>query len=250
MFISRLVIVPAILASFALVVGCTSTVTSTADPVPSPIETDGGTSDAGNKVIKKGPSTTEPEPIAPTAECPSGLFAKAACQTCFETKCKAECGSCGDDNACNTALTCLNGCSTDACFDACLDGLSTSSLSLLSDVLGKSGCVETKCATECAVTPPPPPPPPALKRTGDACSTGSQCESGSCNGKWCSEYCVNNTDCGINSSGALVWCVPNNGGTNTCFPGCSTNSDCYGFAGTTCQSVTAKNGASTRVCSI
>jgi hypothetical protein len=124
---------------------------------------------------------------------------------------------------------------------ACFNGLPTASQALLLDVLGDNSCFETSCKEECGA------PAPAKKKTGDACGSDAECSSGTCN-DWCVDSCTYNTDCGINSSGKLVWCVSSAAGTNMCFPGCNTTSDCAAYPGATCQATTATNGASTKVC--
>jgi hypothetical protein len=95
---------------------------------------------------------------------------------------------------------------------------------------------------------PPPPPPKDDKGTGTACASNSECASGAC-ASWCTSVCASNTDCGINSYGGLTWCVEDNAGIDSCFPGCSTNADCavYG-SGISCKPATVTNGSSTTVC--
>jgi hypothetical protein len=232
-----------------LTVACTSTTTTEEVPQTNPIvERDDAGKDPNNNVrptqpiAKEDAGADDPEPAK---ACPANFFSSSTCQSCFATSCKVECGSCGADKDCDEALTCLSNCTTETCMNNCLTGVPQASLTLLKGILGEGGCLDTKCTTQCASSPAP-----TKKRTGDACTTGSECETGTCNGRWCSESCNTNVDCGINTSGDLVWCVANNGGTRTCFPGCASNADCAAFSGTTCKAVTATNGASTRVCSL
>ena len=52
-----------------------------------------------------------------------------------------------------------------------------------------------------------------------------------------------------NEFGQLNWCLLNNAGTDTCFPGCQTNADCSVYPNTTCKSVTDVTGRRVSVCS-
>lgn len=92
---------------------------------------------------------------------------------------------------------------------------------------------------------------------GDACASNASCESGNCAGGttgWCTRYCSYSSDCDgdygtQNKYGQDNWCVKNSGGSNVCFPGCSTNADCSWFPGTTCKPASTTTGVSINVCS-
>jgi hypothetical protein len=92
---------------------------------------------------------------------------------------------------------------------------------------------------------------------GDSCSSNASCSSDDCTGLWCTSSCSSsNALCAgghgtgglTNEYGQYNWCLLNNGGTDTCFPGCSTNADCAPYSGTSCQAVTDVTGYSTHVC--
>lgn len=84
----------------------------------------------------------------------------------------------------------------------------------------------------------------------EPCSSDSECKSGSC-GTWCIKGCSDSMDCGTNSygSGYPNFCLTNAGDSKTCFPGCTSDSDCSAYAGTTCQSAQSVDGIDTSVCS-
>ncbi len=69
---------------------------------------------------------------------------------------------------------------------------------------------------------------------GDPCFDNTECTRGTCGGEWCTEPCTTNGECGMNSVGQTNFCVPNTNGELICVPGCSTQSDCDNFEGTTC----------------
>lgn len=227
---------------FASVGACSAADGSTGDPPPAQIlkgaeVDDDDTADTADAAPKKS------DPAKPELACPSVFPETPACQSCFAKSCKAECGTCGADEDCKAALECLGPCTTSSCISACVSGLSSASTALLGEVLGKTGCVSTQCADECGSGAPA-----ANKKTGDACSADAECISGSCN-TWCADSCTHNTDCGVNTSGKLVWCVATQASTDSCFPGCKSNSDCSIYPGSTCKAVTATNGSTTTVCS-
>jgi hypothetical protein len=95
---------------------------------------------------------------------------------------------------------------------------------------------------------------------GTHCTANTQCASGTCAGGtgWCTESCSpSNTICAggygtaglYNSYGQLNWCIRNNAGADSCFPGCSSNADCVHFPGTTCKSGYDVSGKAISVCS-
>lgn len=85
--------------------------------------------------------------------------------------------------------------------------------------------------------------PAAPGEIGDPCAEDSQCASNLCVG-WCTDYCSYDYQCPGDN-----WCVQNSNGNQICFPGCDTSSDCVGFPGTSCQSITTTSGYATDVCS-
>jgi hypothetical protein len=80
--------------------------------------------------------------------------------------------------------------------------------------------------------------------TGSA-TCGSGTNAGTCNGRWCTKPCTRSTDCPGNT-----WCIRNNAGTNTCFVGCTTTTNCAAISGTTCQSATTIDSLPMSVCSL
>ncbi len=212
---------------------------------------DGGKSGGGDDDDDDDASTT-PDAASPAdaakldaapkqVSCP--LSFQGACGTCFATSCATPCGSCADDADCDAAMVCLASCTTETCDSACIDSLPQGSLALLNATIGSQGCLGTECESECVS---------ATAKVGDPCSSDAQCISGSCNSRWCEPAagCSENTQCGIDTEGELVWCVEETGGSNGCFPGCSTNADCALYSGTSCKLATATNGASAYICSL
>lgn len=209
--------------------------------IEEPTKKDGGAKPPTRTDRDGGKDEADP---APPAACPSVFPESATCQTCFAKSCKTECGSCGADEECATALACIGKCSSGDCVSGCVAGVPDETRDLLLDILGDDGCVLAKCNDECGGGSSEPV---ANKKTGDACESSSECLSGACN-DWCIDTCTHNTDCGFSSSGNLVWCVASSSGSDMCFPGCKSNGDCSAFPGATCQTATATNGASTKVC--
>jgi hypothetical protein len=69
---------------------------------------------------------------------------------------------------------------------------------------------------------------------GDPCATAT-CGSGlTCTGKWCTDACTSSSQCGTNSLGKNNACELSTTGSRFCFPGCTTQTDCAGFAETQC----------------
>lgn len=85
---------------------------------------------------------------------------------------------------------------------------------------------------------------------GSPCTTamapcGSGTNAGTCNGRWCTKTCTTSVDCPGNN-----WCIRNNAGTNTCFVGCTTSTNCAQFSGTVCQSGSDVSGLPIMVCTL
>lgn len=69
---------------------------------------------------------------------------------------------------------------------------------------------------------------------GDPCAMAT-CMSGlTCTGKWCTEACTSSPLCGTNSLGKSNACELSTTGSRFCFPGCTAQTDCAGFADTQC----------------
>jgi hypothetical protein len=85
-------------------------------------------------------------------DCGPGGYQPTPCGECLGTKCVAECEACLADPACNGWLSCVinNDCETQACYDAC-DAQYPGGQAPALAWLGNSGCVGTKCGTECEV---------------------------------------------------------------------------------------------------
>ena len=81
---------------------------------------------------------------------------------------------------------------------------------------------------------------------GEACSANNQCESGNCNGSWCTTDCVDRYDCGSGTS-----CMSTATG-DYCFPLCSsTLIKCSVFGSEfSCISAQSADGLNSMVCSI
>jgi hypothetical protein len=97
------------------------------------------------------------------------------------------------------------------------------------------------------------------KGIGAACTASSECESGRCNGSWCTESCsASNSICAgghgsgglYNQYGELNWCMSTQGGTMSCFPGCTTGSDCVYYPGTSCKYYRDVTGTTVSICSL
>jgi hypothetical protein len=85
---------------------------------------------------------------------------------------------------------------------------------------------------------------------GDPCTTASDCKQGSCMTgiPWCTASCTSTSStCGSNSSGEPNYCVENAANAFICFPGCTTNTDCDAYSGTTCQLIAT--GGTQSICS-
>jgi len=166
-------------------------------------------------------------------------FPVQACNDCMATSCNNACGACGSDSQCNTALSCIYTCSQSGgtCPD-CTTGLTDSnSITLFTDF---ANCLSQTCATECGGSTT------TSGQIGDVCTADTDCTvSGAiCNGDpttpgWCTIQCTSDIDCGSNSTGALNYCVQNNGTppVNVCFPSCVYSTDCSGFPGTSCLTI-------------
>lgn len=78
---------------------------------------------------------------------------------------------------------------------------------------------------------------------GVPCSGNEYCNSNVCIG-WCSEYCSDSNDCASNG-----WCYSTNGGSQYCFPECSTNADCSMYPGSVCELYETVDGYDIWTCS-
>jgi hypothetical protein len=58
-----------------------------------------------------------------------------------------------------------------------------------------------------------------------------------CGGTWCTRACAADSACGASPKGIKNRCLLNLSDEQYCFPGCASDDDCAGYAGTTCQSV-------------
>ncbi len=87
---------------------------------------------------------------------------------------------------------------------------------------------------------------------GQPCTDASQCAGGACNGSWCA---ATQPGCGSDAAcGTLAACLQNQNNANSCFPKCTSDSDCAIFQvltglNYTCKSATTVNQASVMVCS-
>jgi hypothetical protein len=205
---------------------------------------DGGPLPADGGAVDTGTIDTGVVDSAPSQSC-SISFSSSTCEACFAASCQSSCDGCSGDPACLAAVSCLSNCGTDqTCQNACINALSSASASRLNAVF--------TCAASCSSCLPP-------GGVGDSCTSNASCTSGNCTGAgWCTEVCsASNSVCaGGHGSGGLYnqysqlnWCIMNQAGYDTCFPGCSTNADCAHFPGTTCKTFVDVNGGSDSVCS-
>ena len=254
----------AALAGCGLSTGSTSTTTTSSEtdggdnsptqPSPAPSGSPGSADDAGlepvvEPVIDAGSGGLPTVgPTSPPPACGGFDSTIAACNTCTQTSCCAEGSACGASAACEALFACIKGCASGdtSCEDACQtdnpDGVTP-----LSDFLN---CLSVDCESACGGGLSGP-----TAGIGDPCQSTADCATGECNGHWCTKTCTSNTDCVstsqsiTNSVGQLVWCVESAGGTNLCFPGCSSNAECSGFgSGVSCSETTVTNGSATDIC--
>jgi len=96
---------------------------------------------------------------------------------------------------------------------------------------------------------------------GDGCTSNSQCKSGNCSSTtagWCTKSCAYSIpDCNgdypqstfmWNKYGHPNWCLTNAAGMNSCFPGCTSSTNCTPYPGTTCKPATTTAGTDVSAC--
>jgi len=96
---------------------------------------------------------------------------------------------------------------------------------------------------------------------GDGCTSNTQCKRGNCSSTtagWCTKSCAYSIpDCNgdyamstfmWNKYGNPNWCLTNAAGTNSCFPGCITSTQCTPYPGTTCKAATTTAGTAVSAC--
>lgn len=82
------------------------------------------------------------------AEC--GLtMSDPTCNSCLNTECLTECNSCASNQECIDALTCIQGCTDDACQQGCGEQYPTGFQLLLGLFGTAEGCLPNRCATYC-----------------------------------------------------------------------------------------------------
>ncbi len=78
------------------------------------------------------------------------------------------------------------------------------------------------------------------------CQSDTDCAWGVCNGSpgWCTAPCTADAEC------PAGYCIENAGNATSCFPACSSDSDCgaYGVASLTCQPATTAGGVIASIC--
>lgn len=163
----------------------------------------------------------------------------STCDGCFQSKCKTQCADCSGNPDCMLVLECINKCTTSACVDSCATAF-------------PKGVAPINAVIACASSP---------SICGPVCDTGYvtaascsydyQCSPGSCTGSdgsngFCTASCSNSDQCG-----KYAWCSLNASNSYSCFPACSTSSDCaYLGAGFTCGTGKTKEGSSVGMCAI
>jgi hypothetical protein len=162
--------------------------------------------------------------------------AASQCDQCADTDCCADLETCGNDMTCEMLLECAADCTTSTCVDDC-EGQYPSAKSTYQALLA---CVDGKCpvCTESGV--------------GDPCSsTDNICVAGtSCQGKWCTKPCSKTSDCtGIGPGGEDIQDEPNACVRGSCYPGCTSDTQCAVYAGTFCQVVTDVGNTQVQICS-
>ncbi|HEY8042538.1 MAG TPA: hypothetical protein VIF15_22205 [Polyangiaceae bacterium] len=170
------------------------------------------------------------------------------CADCFTAHCHDQCDLCTADQPCIGAWNCSLLCAGDqTCTTGCVLGLNSGSQTLITSM---AKCFTDHCTTACT--------PPTGTGIGDACTSNAGCASNTCAGSsaWCTETCsASNAKCagtgtdGVNEYGFSNWCIENSNNAFTCFPGCSSNSDCVQYPGTTCQPAKDATGFATTICS-
>lgn len=163
----------------------------------------------------------------------------STCNGCFQSKCKTQCADCSGNPDCMLVLECINKCTTSACVDSCATAF-------------PKGVAPINAVLACATSP---------SICGPVCDTGYvtaascsydyQCSPGGCTGSdgsngFCTTACSNSDQCG-----KYAWCSLNSSNAYSCFPACSTTSDCaYLGAGFTCGTGKSKEGVSVGMCAI
>ncbi len=171
------------------------------------------------------------DPCTNDSDCVSGSCTGAWCTM-----------TCTSDATCGTSASgmpgrCLtNGAGQDVCFPGCTTSGDCGSYRAATcqtgpDVAGASTSV---CA--------------ALIALLDPCTVGSDCASGDCTGTWCTTTCTSDAMCGKNSAGVAGRCVGNTSDQFSCFPGCTTASDCASYTGTVCHVGTDVAGGTVTGC--
>jgi hypothetical protein len=71
-----------------------------------------------------------------------------------------------------------------------------------------------------------------LGNIGARCTADADCGSGEClESTWCTMDCTSNAQCGVSPWGDANACETNGLGKRVCFPGCSSDTECYSNLG-------------------
>jgi hypothetical protein len=213
------------------------------------------------------PQQPEAGPEAAAPSCPNVTCGGACCaagEVCRANACappEVDGGVCGAPgvSCTDTAQCCQTGTGLGTLGAVCISDDNSCHAKCTSGVECKSGCCAPVkgesygvCAAASYCT--------TLASTGAHCTSGAQCASGDCAGGngWCTTSCSpTNSVCAggygadrlYNVYGHFNWCLRNGSGSDTCFPGCNTSSDCAVFPGTTCRSFYDVNNHLVNVCS-
>ncbi|MGA3120339.1 MAG: hypothetical protein ABSF69_06160 [Polyangiaceae bacterium] len=162
------------------------------------------------------------------------------CLQCLSADCCRTLNACESTAECQNLVNCEGACTNTACTAGCEQAFPNGAIAL--DALNTCETAECPVCSQLGV--------------GDSCDdSGSTCNAGlSCTGLWCTEPCSLMSDCvGLGAAGGNVLgqpnaCIPGVSGSDTCVPGCTTDSDCQSFPATYCLSTTSVAGSSVMVC--
>jgi hypothetical protein len=164
----------------------------------------------------------------------------AGCTTCEQAFCSAPWSACQANPACVSFAQCEASCTTQSC--NCEQSFPNGA----SLWLALNTCATTNCGpSTCGPCP--------TMGVGDPCTSDFDCTGAATCSAWCTQECTTSSDCsgldvsGENLFGQNVYCILNGDNVDSCFPGCSTNADCQGFAGTDCESANAVDNPSANI---
>jgi hypothetical protein len=164
-------------------------------------------------------------------------YSDAACDGCYQSKCKTSCAACSGNPDCVNLVNCIGKCTTTSCVDSCGTAFSKG----VADYNAQASCAfgSTSCGPLCDTG----------RDLASACKHDYQCTSGACTGAdgsngWCTTSCSNSNQCG-----SYAYCSKSSAGQYSCFPACTVSSDCsYIGPGVTCNTGTTAEGYNHTMC--